>query len=472
MNKFIRNFIKENNAVYAKMLIESANLDLKPCLLQSGEREYGHYFDKEKGISFYLRRCSEPVECIITNSDLRKNEREYRISVYEHPDNRGVDIYYYYFGLESKIHINIMDDKIELSYKRDGKDCHPGVYCTGDGEVRFKTLDGQTQDYVDPSTGLIVCMVEAIFQNMISDLGKRIVMEDAEVKFSLVKPVLEDAISRVFVKAWKERLTNYKNKPTSSLMERSAGSIIENENCEFVNCNVESRTINYQNDEIFMGIHDLNSNQQYIGIQFKDEKAKKNKVEITRKDTNKDRLSKTYVTFTLKDGSKVGMVFHDVEFTEDGSFDITNLDGTTVTCSMDEEGELDWYDEDKTQRCNFNIMWFGIQNFVDRIHWSMTRSVNNPEFERLFEIIKPALVELILEMNINRVKNLYGRIERNEEEKAELERKIPRACRFEVNKFISRREDCIIDNERYKQIIADTQDSILEEFCTSKEKTN
>ena len=480
--KNIESFLRENNAAYAKMIIEAQDLNLKPYILESAKGVKGYYSDKEKGIISYLdNKDGGMVEFVWGNAEIPKNKDEYRVGIFEYSDNHCASIWFNYYGCGPIIQIDILPDKIDfkyshldwyrnsdgnLDYKCDGQICHNGLsYSKKDGTT-LKTPNGTNIypiSFIQSIDYIMDVMVEPLYVNVIAYLTNSIKDEECRLKvrqcakdnFKLIEPVLRDAISKIYVRSWKERLANIKNTKTSTAMERTIGCIIENEGCEFVNCDVKNKEIYYQNDEIIVTAYDINANHSSMDIRFRDKKE--NSINIVEdRDTT---LPSLCIKMNCKNGESCSISF-DNSYCDQIVFD--TLDGRTIICRRNIDGNLYWIDGRNSSLVNF--IDCDVKDFVDKVHEEMSRGVNNPEFERLFEIIKPALIQNVLDFKISYIKRLYSYIDRNNEEIAAIE-----TGAREYDDEESRKRDLTtlyVYRCGYEQYIEIMQDNICDEFYT------
>ena len=472
MNKTVSKIINGSKAIYAKMLIENAKLDLEPYTLESGEVKKDYYFDEKKGVLVYLSKSRKEARCVLANSSIVSQKGDYRVGINEYSHTSGVTLCFNFFDIPAYIQINVNHDKITFDCVRDEEMCHPGIYCNQDGEIVFESLDGRTNRFSDVTVDMIVCMVESIYRNIVMSLEDSKEIRNARDKFKLVEPILKDSISRTFIKSWRERIIDYESEPTASITERCLGNIVENEGCKFVNCNIENKLIRYQNDEIAVKAYDINGDYSSISIGYKDknEDGKNSVVNIfTGGIYGAQPCARIHIE--LEDGKNADIEFMDTGFNSDGLIRFTDLDKNITECYMIYTGEMVWSGKQEDNCNKFDLVVNGINGFVNQICELLSNGKNNPKFERLLEIIKPALAQCVLEMNINRVKKLYSRIEENKKSIERMKSRLDNICGYEKDEFLSHMENLIAANEIYEGIVSDTQDSILEEFYTSNTKT-
>ena len=460
MDKKINDFITDNNAQYIKMLIDKANLDLEPYILETGEKRKGYFFDKEKNVLAYINKEARTVHCCIANSDLVTKKGEYRVGIFEYLGDKGINIYFSFYGLGYNIQIGIDKNKVEFSYCYDDKPRHPYIDYDSDNNIIFKPVNSEPIKYQDVTIDQLMSMVEAMYQDAINVNNS---FDDKELEkqiFEFAKPVLRDAISKNFTITWKERLANWKNEPTGSTMEKVAGSIIDNENVKYVGCDCYNKIINYENDEINMQIYGLNTDYSSVSIDFKDEgKNKVNTVHFIR--NTKSINPYVHIVFNNEKGSK------NINFVGPEVIDIYTLDGQNVTCSRrtkHDKSYLYWYEMDPERRGIINLNEYGIQNFVDKIKWVMSCGVNNPKFERLFDIIRPVLVQCTLEISLNEIKRQSAYIGRNNDEIEEINSKLNSANEFEKRELNKQKEVRCKAKEKANERITEIEESILDEF--------
>lgn len=468
MNKTIKEFINKNNAVYSGMFIENAKLNLKPYTLPSYEENSDSYLDKEKCVLVSLGSSCGGAYCVMKNANAISEKGDYRVGVDEYFNSSAVTVKFTFFGIPACTRISVYSDKIEFECVHNEKMCHPGVYCDENGEIVFKSLDGKTKKFPDVTVDMIICMIKSIYRNIVMGIGESKYIKDAIDKFELVEPILKDSISRTFVKAWKERITDYESNPTTNIIEKCIGSIVESEGCKFVNCDVEGKKILYQNDEITVRGYNINGDYSSIRVD----------------DMSDDKKSSVLVIQNIECDEPYIHIDFDFDDKESLMMEINNNDGIKyytpskkwISCyricdirqwvhPSSDDVRMFWNEQGQSGE-TFDLSEYGIENLIDKIYDSVKDDYGSPNFDRMFKLVRPVLFQAILRIGVKTVARLYSQVEYKREKVRELDNEIANSDQYNemyIASCKSNRLKLLSKIEKLNNKIEDIQYNLYEE---------
>lgn len=454
------------NVEYIKMFIERADLNLEPYILNSGEVRKGHYFDKEKGVEVCLN--DEKYKTVYFT--MNNSEDTYEINLVERVDNKYAIISFEYLGLNSEIQIAINSDGIDVKYAYDEGMCSPRIYYDDESnKIVFESYSGETNEYSTIPIDQLVGMVEAIYQGIIDKVENR---SSAEEMFELMRPILREAISKVFVNAWKERLANWRKEDDSKIVEKNMGYIIENENCGFFDCNANESSIRYQNDEITINAHGIYSDYSCMRIFFTDDSSN---VRIIQ--NNEAMEPYVHYVFDFENGNNLNIDILDddgIEFYIPSKKWVKCFRNCDIRQWVHPSGEnvnIFWHEQEPNFGYIIRLDEYGVINrIIDKIYDTVSPDFESPKFKRMFELVRPALFQSILRICVKSVSKLYPQAEYRREKVRKLDEIIATMGsdnEENIKSCKSKRIELLCEIERINSEIEDIQFNLYDECMQS-----
>ena len=424
MNKDIALFIYKNNLEYIKMLLENADLDLEPLRVESGI-EQDHYCDNKKGIFARLDSDHKKSKIVIGNAMHSEKDGDYHVGISEYLE-KEIDIDFSYFGLSNNIQIMVIDGRIDVKYMCENEFYQQRIYYdVNEDRIMLDPSDGETHEVSDATVDNLINIIKGFYQEATSTINDK---ECVENKFELIVPILKEAIYRKFANFWDERLANWKNSQNDNIIENNMGCIIEEEDCTYDDCNPEKGIIGYKNDELVIEGKNIYTDESIMDINFTDElsNSERNRVRVIKIFDNFDGVRIKFI-FDFKDGKRLRIVVNndkDIKF-------YTPSKGL-VECALGRHSKLlidsryndiimFWNEQITEYRDNFGLCEEGIEYLIDKIYDAVKDDYTSPKFERLFNLIRPALFQTILRMGVQGVADLYKAVKSRREEIEEID---------------------------------------------------
>jgi hypothetical protein len=91
-------------------------------------------------------------------------------------------------------------------------------------------------------------------------------------------------------------------------------------------------------------------------------------------------------------------------------------DKNWISCQLTSNNDMRWWEQKTNTYDRFRLDLYGIENLAYRIHDAILGNRVDPKFDRLFEVVKPALMESILKIGLKMLSSLYSSIEYKIEE--------------------------------------------------------
>lgn len=164
----------------------------------------------------------------------------------------------------------------------------------------------------------------------------------------------------------------------------------------------------YQNDEI-----DCAENDNYfciVATLLEDmNKQKRHFVKIGQYKDSSDKFIR--FSFAFPDSDRILVEIHD-----DRKIEFRAPNSNWISCQPAGNNKMRWWEQQSNEHDDFRLDLYGIENLVYRIHDAILGNRVDPKFDRLFEVVKPALMESILKIGLRMLSSLYYKIEDNTEE--------------------------------------------------------
>lgn len=393
MNKEIKRILEGNYSVYIKTLLEKYDLNLEPYKLESGEIKKDYYQDKEKRIIVCLKKDSRTLHFTMSNSE-SIDKGTYEMGITETSDNEYGDVSFRYYGLTSKIRIRVSKKDILVDYDYEDGMKEPRIFYDDDEDkIIFKKSNGEKVEYSAVTSEQLVDMVEECYEEILktSEWDGDAIFKVFD--FEILRPILTEMISKTFVKVWDKRLANWKNEKNVDFIEEAIGRTIDNEDCEFVNCDVYKQRITYRTDEFDMSCYNIYGDYASMSIDFKDENGeKKSNVRVIKSREHAEPY--IHFVFDFENGDMLN-----INFENENSFEFYTPSRKWTRCARTRSNfDMRWFEQVSNSTDEFRLADYGIENLIDRIYDSIKPDYDYPEFDRKFELIRPALFKAILQI--------------------------------------------------------------------------
>ena len=256
-------------------------------------------------------------------------------------------------------------------------------------------------------------------------------------------------------------------------IKECAKYLIDREDCSYKGYDRENRAEHYQNNEIdILGYNwnGIKSNESACFDVCLLDEISLNDSNYVRIITNSEiDVPYTRFVFCLANGKYIR-----IEIEADRKIEFHTLVGKWIEVCRRKNGEFLWFENHPDLNEKFYLESYGAENLADKIYSAITREENNPEFERLFEIIKPIIVLSIIEINVKRAKLLYSWIQDYKRELQEIDHKLRNSQEYDQYELYKARKEkarILVELDEYEAEIDGVQYSVMED-CAAFDNDN
>ena len=243
-------------------------------------------------------------------------------------------------------------------------------------------------------------------------------------------------------------------------IEKCINQIIEREGLK-----ADADNIHYRNNELECAVH---SNFESMSITFLGEQSldKKNKVKIQQYGTEtEDKFIR--FSFYFENGEYVWVEIH---YDENIEMEFYGCGKPSVSCHLlDDSAEMFWWEPEPEFRKKLGrVDEYGAGKLADRICDVILDGRDNAKFDKLYDVVRPALIQAILEIGIRGLHSFYYKLDRKNNELRKLNGVLSNEDAHQeryIENYKKRRAELLKEIEELCEIINKIQCNLQKEYA-------